>query len=83
MEELVRKVRRVKGGQITAGPCWRRMSYAVYTFVPPLRVWRSAISARGFSVSERVTVCAIQFRLWVAEIVELLRQLSAYPPERR
>ncbi len=83
MEELVRKVRRVKGGQITAGPRWRRMSYALYTFVPPLRVWRVAFYARGFSVSERLSVCAVQLRLWAAEIAELFRQLLEYRPERR
>ncbi|MGH8514443.1 MAG: glycosyltransferase family 2 protein, partial [Gammaproteobacteria bacterium] len=83
MDELVRKVRRVKGGQITAGPLWRRMSYAVYTFVPPLRVWKEAFSASGFSVWERLGVCAIQLRLWAAEIAELFRQLLKYSPERR
>ena len=83
MDELVRKVRRVKGGQITAGPLWRRMSYALYTFVPPLRVWKEAFSASGFSVWERLGVCAIQMRLWGAEIAELFRQLLKCSPERR
>ena len=83
MDELVRKVRRVKGGQITAGPLGRRMLYAVYTFVPPLRVWKEAFSASGFSVAERLTVCAVQLRLWAAEIAELFRRLLGHPPERR
>lgn len=82
MEELARKIRRIKGGQLTAGPLWRRISYAFYTFVPPLRVLREISNARGFSASQRLTVCAIQLRLWAAEIAELFRSLLGHPPER-
>lgn len=83
MDELVRKARRVKGGQITVGPIGRRIIYAVYTFVPPLRVWKEAWSASGFAVSERLILCAIQLCLWAAEILEIFRLLLGYPPERR
>lgn len=83
MEELVRKVRRVKGGQITSGPLYRRILYLAFTFAPPLRAWRRALGFGGRSVRDRLRVCMVQARLWRVGVLEALRLLSGGSAERR
>jgi len=80
--ELVTKARRIKGGQITAGPRLRRLSYAFRTLMPPFRVWAMALRAERLSIRQRLTVCAIKARLWRVEMAEMLRLVLGKPPRR-
>jgi hypothetical protein len=80
--ELATKARRIKGGQITAGPRFRRLSYVFRTLMPPFRVWGMALRAERLSVSQRMTVCAIKARLWRVEMAEMLRLVLGKPPNR-
>ena len=72
-DELAGKVRRVKGGQVAAGPPGRRLQWIVRTLAPPLRAWGRAFGARDLTIAQRCVVCGIQARLWGVEIGEMLR----------
>jgi glycosyltransferase involved in cell wall biosynthesis len=83
LEELATKVRRIKGGQIAAGPFLRRFVYASRAFMPPVRAWRRTLGSKDFTVKQRLTVCRIQARLWLVEMAEVFRLIGGARPERR
>jgi glycosyltransferase involved in cell wall biosynthesis len=83
MEALITKVRRVKGGQLTAGAWRRRVLMAIRAFLPPLGLWARAARAASLTPGQRLTVCRVQSRLWLAEMAEVLRLVSGNKPERR
>lgn len=78
---LVAKARRVKGGQVAAGPPLRRVAWAAKTALPPLdeiaRYARAPHPAR-----HRAIAATVRLRLWGAEVVEAARLLAGKPPER-
>ena len=80
--ELAGKARRLKGGQLRAGPLWRRLAWVVRTGLPPVRAWRRALVARDWSWPERLIVCRVQSRLWAVEVLEMLRLLLGGAPRR-
>lgn len=81
-EALAAKARRLKGGQLRAGPLWRRAAWVIRTLLPPVRAWRRALKASDWTLGERLVVCRVQSRLWMVEIVELLRLLLGGAPRR-
>jgi hypothetical protein len=83
MKTLITKVRRIKGGQLTAGPLGRRAVYAGRTFLPPVRAWVRALRDSSVTWGQRLIVCLVQARLWLAEMAEVLRLVSGKKPERR
>lgn len=83
LAELVRKVRRVKGGQIRNGPWSRRFLYGVRGFLPPVRAWARIWCQREVSAHERFVISGVQARLWIAEMTETVRLISGARPERR
>jgi GT2 family glycosyltransferase len=83
MQALITKVRRIKGGQVAAGPRGRRILFAVRAFLPPSHLCRRALRASAFSWRQRLTVCLVQIRLWLAGMAEVLRLLFGKKPERR
>src|SRR5690606_4712895 len=83
MEELVRKVRRVKGGQLASGPLRRRLLYLGFTFAPPVRAWSRAMRSGRVSLRRRLRVCLVQTRLWWAGVMEAFRLLAGQSAERR
>lgn len=83
MEELVRKVRRVKGGQLASGPVRRRLLYLGFTFAPPVRAWSRALRSGRVSVGGRFRVCLVQARLWWVGMLEAFRLLAGQAVERR
>jgi glycosyltransferase involved in cell wall biosynthesis len=83
MDELIRKVRRVKGGQICNGPILRRAQYAARAFLPPLRAWWRIWNASVDGKNSRLNMMFLQGRLWLAEMTETIRLLAGGKPERR
>jgi len=83
MAELVRKVRRVKGGQLRNGPLSRRLAYAVRGLLPPIWAWRRIWRLEGYPAARRRQLAWVQARLWLAEIAEILRLMLGRTPERR
>lgn len=81
--ELSAKIRRITGGQLTSGPWQRRLAYVSRIILPPLRAWLIALRARGYSLRQRLIVCAIQGRLWLVEVAEMVRLLCGGHPCRR
>lgn len=81
-EALATKARRIKGGQIRAGSCRRRVLWTCRSLVPPMRdMVRFLASPRPLRY--RVIASAIRFRLWGVELAETARLLAGGRPERR
>lgn len=81
--DLTVKSRRVKGGQVGAGPLRRRLVWALRTLIPPVSVWRLVMRANAYSRATRLAVCLVKLRLWGVEIQEMLRLLIGGTPGRR
>jgi GT2 family glycosyltransferase len=79
--ELTRKARRVKGGQVGAGPTSRRLTWAVRSLAPPVREMAHFLAA-PHGLGRRVTACAVRMRLWGVELEEVARLLAGGKPER-
>jgi GT2 family glycosyltransferase len=81
-DELRRKERRIKGGQIGAGSLRHRATWTLLTLAPPLRetvrFLRSPHPRRA-----RLVAVAVRFRLWGVELAEMARLLAGAAPERR
>lgn len=81
--EVAAKARRIKGGQICTGSPRERAGWALRTFVPPLVSWCRVLSASQMTFPQKLAVCAVHGRLWVAGIVEMLLLLAgAKKPDR-
>ena len=81
-DELATKARRVKGGQVAAGPAGRRLRWTLRTLTPPLRAaarFARADAPRG----ERLAATRVLFALWGVELLEMLRLAAGGAPERR
>lgn len=82
-EELASKVRRIKGGQISAGPYHRRILYALRTLLPPVERWHTIMTSNRLRTTrERLIVFNVQCRLWITEIAELIRLSLGNKPTR-
>lgn len=81
--ELSAKARRIKGGQLTSGPWRKRFLYALRTILPPLWAWLDALCSKKLSIRQRIVVCAVQGRLWIVEISEMVRLLFGCKPARK
>ena len=80
---LVGKARRVKGGQITAGPKSWRLHWTIRTCLPPVRAWYRATRNPRLGTGAKLKVCLIQGRLWLAELDETARLLLRLKKPRR
>jgi len=81
--EVATKIRRIKGGQVAAGPLRRRIAWTLRTLVPPvremLRYLRSDHPWRW-----RLTASGVRLALWGTELAEVARLLLLRrAPERR
>jgi GT2 family glycosyltransferase len=79
---LVRKARRVKGGQIAAGRPARRLAWTLRSLVPPIREAARFLAAGEHPLRHRLTAAAVRFRLWGVELVEVARLIAGRSPER-
>lgn len=82
-EELSTKARRVKGGQLTAGSLKRRTLWHLATCLPPIRESLRLLRNCAFPMHYRLIAVAVQLRLWLVQIAEMLRLLGGRVPERR
>jgi GT2 family glycosyltransferase len=78
---LKRKARRIKGGQIAAGPLPRRLAWTLRSLAPPLRDATAYLTA-AHPVRFRLTAIAVRLRLWAVELAETARLLVGKSPER-
>ena len=81
--ELTTKVRRVKGGQVTAGTWKRRMAWALRSLTPPLRALYRFAKKPNTPLRYRLTAMVLQMGLWLVEVVEMIRLLAGFSPERK
>ena len=85
--EVVTKARRIKGGQLAAGPPLRRIFWTLRSLMPPLRemaFYLAGQEARRWPMAWRLTACRVRLALWGVELAELVRLLILrHPPERR
>jgi GT2 family glycosyltransferase len=79
---LATKARRIKGGQIRAGPLALRLAWLVRSLAPPLRDTRAYL-ASPHPWRYRRTAVAVRLRLWGVELAETARLLAGGTPERR
>lgn len=80
---LVTKAHRIKGGQVAAGPLWRRAIWTLRSFMPPLREMFAYLRA-PHSLRWRLIACRIRMHLWGVEMAEVMRLLVLRTsPERR
>ncbi len=81
--EQLRKARRIKGGQLAAGPLARRVAWTLRSLVPPLREMAIYL-ASAHPLRWRLIACRLRIVLWGVELAELVRLLVLrHPPERR
>jgi GT2 family glycosyltransferase len=81
-DELAAKARRVKGGQVAAGPTRRRLIWFLRTLTPPLRaLWRFALAP--YPAAGRLAAARVLFALWFVELDETARIFLGKSPERR
>lgn len=81
-DELARKARRVKGGQIRGGSRAFRLTWLLRSLTPPLRAHRRFLAAPHPRRQRRDAIRAL-YRLWGVELAEILRLLRGGAPERR
>jgi len=81
-DELARKARRVKGGQIRGGSRAFRLSWLLRSLTPPLRAHRRFLFA-PYPWAQRRDAIATLYRLWGVELAEIMRLLRGGAPERR
>lgn len=78
------KARRIKGGQVAAGPARRRALWTLRSLMPPLREMAAYLRDRRHPWRHRLVAGAVRLRLWGAELAEIVRLLVLrHPPERR
>lgn len=79
---LATKARRIKGGQVAAGPLPRRLLWVLRSLAPPLReCWHYLHSPHPWC--HRRVAMRVRGRLWLVELAELARLLARrQPPER-
>lgn len=81
--ELATKARRVKGGQLAAGPAKRRFIWHAVTLLPPVRESCYLLQNSQYSLMDRLLAIAVQHRLWLVELAELVRLSMGGRQERR
>ena len=82
-EELAQKARRVKGGQLTAGPRRRQHLWWARTFMPPVRAVGRFLGVRHVPLRYRLVAIWVQLGIWATEMREAVRLLGSAPAERR
>jgi hypothetical protein len=78
---LAAKARRVKGGQVAAGPLRRRALWTLRTLTPPLRALVRILGAEA-PLSHRLRAITVLFALWGVELKETVRLLAGRPAHR-
>lgn len=79
---LAVKARRVKGGQVAAGPRRRRLAWVLRSLCPPVTDSRALLGAPA-PWRDRLVALAVRFALWGVELAEVARLLAGGRPERR
>lgn len=74
-QEVVTKVRRIKGGQLTAGTRQQRVKWAIKTLIPPVKAYWRYLSNQHFTWQQRLRAICIESLLWIFAIQEMLNLL--------
>ena len=81
-EDLARKARRVKGGQIQGGGSALRLIWLIRSLTPPLRAHRRFLFA-PLPWAQRRDAIRVLYRLWRVELAEISRLMRGSAAERR
>lgn len=82
-QEVATKARRIKGGQLTAGPLRNRAAWLLRTFAPPVRgAWRF-LRSTAHPLRHRLVAVLVLIRLWGVELGETLRLAAGGKAERQ
>lgn len=81
-EALTIKVRRMRGGQLTAGSPSRRLYWAARSLIPPAMPWIRYMGNSDRPVWDRAVACAVEAALWGVGLTEALRLLLGGKPVR-
>lgn len=81
-EALTTKVRRMRGGQLTAGSPSRRLYWAARSLIPPAMPWIRYMGNGDRPVWDRAVACAVEAALWGVGLTEALRLLLGGKPVR-
>lgn len=78
---LATKARRIKGGQLAAGPMVRRLAWSLRTLLPPVTDTRAFLAA-PYPWRHRLAAVIVRFCLWGVELAEAVRLALGGRPER-
>lgn len=81
-QALTTKVRRMRGGQLTAGKQPGRLYWAMRSLIPPIVPLIRYTAKSDQSASDRLLACGIEVLLWAVGLVESLRLLLGGKPVR-
>lgn len=81
--EIVTKARRGTGGQIASGGKIRRALWVARTLFPPLIEWWRIGTARDCSLGDKPIALSIESLLWLIRLLEIIRLILGFRPERR
>lgn len=81
--EIATKARRVKGGQLSAGPMSSRWLWLLRTLVPPGRGIWNFLRARQHPLRYRLSACLVLLGIWLVELAEAAKLVAGARPERQ
>ncbi|MBP1805949.1 glycosyltransferase family 2 protein [Rubellimicrobium aerolatum] len=82
-QEVETKARRIKGGQVAAGPRRRRLAWTIRSLTPPVREVARFLGSRRHPWRWRLVASGVRLSLWRVELAEVARLLTGGAPERR
>lgn len=80
--EVIRKARRIRGGQITSGAVIRRLQWIGLSAVPPLRESLRFLQRQG-PIKIKAKALLVLYIIWIITLAETLRLLLGGKPERQ
>lgn len=84
MMEVIRRTRRIKGGQVASGSALRRAAWLLRSLLPPVAAMGRALGNRVQPLRVRLAACVVYLVVWPVGIVEAVRLIVLRArPERR
>lgn len=80
--EVLTKARRIRGGQVCAGPFKRRLMWVFASFLPPFREIRRFAGAK-VPIAKKFRALAVLLLVWLVSLGETIRLLLGGQAERR
>lgn len=81
--EAMTKARRLRGAHLTSGSIQRKLRWHLRTLLPPFPESRRLLGTTAYPIRFRLWAVQIQWRIWLMDIVEMIRLALGKMPERR